>query len=293
MLHPWAPAFMTTAPPTDPGIPAANSSPASPRWEARRLRCGRLAPHSATTRQPSYRTRACPRPVFTTTPRTPRSYSHRTTASRCASVGGSTRMSAGPPIRKETWRDRGSPRRTPPGHSLSNSATSASRMGTPPPRGPLPQVRRQRLGDLPHVPRADGEHQVSRAHLVPEARDDVRKLGHELHLPPGRDSPDDEAGVHAGDGRLVGRVQVRDDDPVGRVEGPGKLAPHGPRPREAVRLEDGDDPPVGPAPAHPLQEGPDLGGVVGVVVRDEDPPDLAVHRKPPLHPPEVAEGRQG
>src|SRR5579875_207410 len=54
MLHPWAPAFMTTAPPTDPGIPAANSSPASPRWEARRLRCGRLAPHSATTRQPAH-----------------------------------------------------------------------------------------------------------------------------------------------------------------------------------------------------------------------------------------------
>src|SRR5437867_7908133 len=125
------PAFMTTAPASVPGMPAANSSPASLRWRACLRSRGIPTPPCPYKSPP-----ACPstRPNLvsrTTIPRMPPSRTKRlvppmtktgtfalracTMRSRSASSSsGSINASAGPPIRKDVYRRMGSWNRTIP-----------------------------------------------------------------------------------------------------------------------------------------------------------------------------------
>src|SRR3989454_5159192 len=130
MACPCAPAFITTAPPSDAGMPAANSSPDSPCRAAARARCGSPAPACAVTRSPSSVMRSSPFPIFRTIPRIPRSEittllpwpsttngtrsvnSQVTTARNSSRDRGTTSRSAGPPTRKDTCFRSGSPSRT-------------------------------------------------------------------------------------------------------------------------------------------------------------------------------------
>ena len=52
MSEPWPPAFMRTAPPTDPGTPTAHSNPVSPSATVRRASLGSGAPPPALTADP-------------------------------------------------------------------------------------------------------------------------------------------------------------------------------------------------------------------------------------------------
>ncbi len=113
-----APAFITTAPPTVPGMPPANSSPARPRRAHWAARPGREAPASTWTVASWKTTRPRGRAMRITRPRTPSSATSRlvpapmmvrgTPASAAAAKSrwrrstesGETRRSAGPPTRR-------------------------------------------------------------------------------------------------------------------------------------------------------------------------------------------------
>lgn len=116
---------MNTAPPVDPGSPAANSSPVSPSASALDTRRVTGAPAPALSPPPTRRSSDRPA-VDTASPRIPPSPtrrfappptrkkgmpSRRAATSRDEredSVDGWTQASAGPPIRKVVWSDMGS-----------------------------------------------------------------------------------------------------------------------------------------------------------------------------------------
>ena len=78
MSEPWPPAFMRTAPPTDPGTPTAHSRPMRPAATDRRARTGRLTAPPARTAPPSDTSmlaKASPRVI--TSPRKPESATRR------------------------------------------------------------------------------------------------------------------------------------------------------------------------------------------------------------------------
>ena len=49
MSEPWPPAFIRTAPPTEPGTPTAHSNPVSPAAAVRRASTGSATPPPAVT----------------------------------------------------------------------------------------------------------------------------------------------------------------------------------------------------------------------------------------------------
>ena len=77
MSDPWPPAFIRTAPPTEPGTPTAHSRPVSPAATVRRARVGRATAPPARTSVPSTRQRPKPGPRWTTTPANPASATSR------------------------------------------------------------------------------------------------------------------------------------------------------------------------------------------------------------------------
>jgi hypothetical protein len=78
MSDPWPPAFMATAPPTEPGTPTAHSNPVSPASTLRRATTGRPAAAPA-RRRPSgaMSIPASPGPRWTATPGNPASATRR------------------------------------------------------------------------------------------------------------------------------------------------------------------------------------------------------------------------
>ena len=72
MSAPWPPAFIRTAPPTEPGTPTAHSKPVSPAATVRRASTGRLvAPPARTTLAVTPRCRRSPHPAAARGPRRP------------------------------------------------------------------------------------------------------------------------------------------------------------------------------------------------------------------------------
>ncbi len=112
------PAFMTTAPPIVPGIPAPNSNPDNPARAAARATAGNDAPAPADTVAPSIATPSRTRRTRSTRPRTPASRTRRleplpsvrqgrpcsaaqaTATTRSSRFAGVARISAGPPMRQ-------------------------------------------------------------------------------------------------------------------------------------------------------------------------------------------------
>ena len=74
---PWPPAFMRTAPPTEPGTPTAHSRPVSPAAALRRASTGRLTAEPARTSVPSISIVAHQGPRLTAMPGKPRSATSR------------------------------------------------------------------------------------------------------------------------------------------------------------------------------------------------------------------------
>ena len=125
MSAPWPPAFMRTAPPTDPGTPTAHSSPLSPASTVRRASTGSPAPPPAdtSTGSPAGPSAApisiplSPGPRWTARPKKPASATKRLdplpttstgtavpararrTASRSSTEPASNHRAAGPPTR--------------------------------------------------------------------------------------------------------------------------------------------------------------------------------------------------
>ncbi len=142
MNPPKAAAFIVTAPPTVPGIPLANSRPERPLSAASLHTDGKSAP-APHRNIPSPKRLTCEIvfAIFITTPLIPSSLTKRLvpapmiwkgtcmsdrilmSANRSGISSGTTRTSAGPPMRNEVWRDIGSSAYTCP-RTLSFSCTA-------------------------------------------------------------------------------------------------------------------------------------------------------------------------
>ena len=77
MSEPWPPAFIRTAPPTEPGTPTAHSSPWRPAAAVRRASTGRLTDAPAVTVVPSTTSSSKPPSGATTRPSKPPSATSR------------------------------------------------------------------------------------------------------------------------------------------------------------------------------------------------------------------------
>src|SRR5262245_41111085 len=95
--------------------------------------------------------------------------------------------------------------------------------------------------------------------------------------------------MHAGDGALPRGVDVHHDEHIGLVEGGEELAAQVQRARVAVGLEYRDDAPV-ESRLGGGEGGADLGGMMPVVVDDEDAPRLAADLEAALDAREGGEG---
>ena len=104
MSDPWPPAFMRTAPPTEPGTPTAHSNPVSPASTVRRATTGSAAAPPARTRTrpsgpgASTVTVVKPSPSCRTSPSNPASATSRLdprpTTSTCGSLPASAAATA-------------------------------------------------------------------------------------------------------------------------------------------------------------------------------------------------------
>src|SRR5262245_51490566 len=309
---------MNNAPPTVPGIPSANSRPQSPRATAARARRPSWTAAPAHTAAPSSRTSqsicAKPRPSFTTTPdmppsptsmfepppsnvtRAPCSRAVRSTRASSSALSGTTSRSAGPPMRNEVWRARGSCARARRPSALRRLATST--VG----RSAFTSVEMQHLGAGPEkrqelvaravdVARPEGEHEVPRADDAEQRLGQALAGRHVAHVEVATplERLVESLGRDALDVRLARRVDVREQEDVRVVERFQKLAEQILRPAVAVRLE-GDHQAACEALAGGAQRGPDLLGVVPVVVDYQDIPLLALHLEAAV---DAAELRQG
>ena len=126
------PAFIATAPPMVAGMPTRHSSPPRFSAAASRMRADRLTPAPATASSPWNSARPRQPSSFSTTPRMPRSRTRRLLPPPTTSTGrpslsakasarrmsstscGTMKKSAGPPMRKDVWKLRGSLKRTSP-----------------------------------------------------------------------------------------------------------------------------------------------------------------------------------
>src|SRR4029453_9776462 len=293
------PAFIATAPPTVAGTPTRHSMPPRLSAAASRMRADRLTPAPATASSPWNSARPRQPSSLRTTPRTPRSPTSRLlpppmtssdscsrsandSASRMSSTScGTMKMSAGPPMRKEVWKLRGSLNRTSPRISPSMLLSPLGRCP-----GAVVEPREQFPAQLPHVAGPESEHEITRSGGFAQVVDDRRAIGaHVEHLamPVGRDAVGQIAGVDAGDRRLARRVDVHDDEDVGLVERGQEVAPQVLGPRVAMRLEHRDHAPVEPCLGGGESRA-DLGGMMTVVVDDEHASGLAPDLEPALHP---------
>src|SRR5215470_5451728 len=256
------PAFMATAPPTVAGTPTRHSMPPRLSAAASRIRADRLTPAPATASSPWNSARPRQPSSLRTTPRTPRSLTSRLlpppmtsrescsrsandSASRMSSTSwGTMKMSAGPPMRKEVWKLRGSLNRTSPRISPSMSLSPLGRRA-----GAFVEPLEQFSAQLAHVSGPEGEYEITRSGGFAQVVDDGRAVSaHVVHLPVpmGRDAGGQVAGVHADDRRLARRIDVHHDEYVRLVERGQEVIVQVLRPGVAVRLEDRDHATVEP-----------------------------------------------
>src|SRR5262249_32985256 len=291
------PAVIARAPPRVARVPARHSPPPSPRAAASRIIVERPAPQPIVTSSPWNSMRPRQPSSLMTMPRTPLSFTTtllpppRTTtgsfslsaymrALRTSSTSwGKTKMSAGPPQRREVWKASGSLNRTSPriSPSMALSFCAPIVLGSGGVGGGG-QPGTELVGHPPDVPGSQRDDQVAGPHDAEEELDELPPVADVPDLPGGSggDALGQGLGVDPGDGRLAGRVDIGEHQHVRVAEGGHEVRVQVKCPRVAVGLEGHDDPAV-ESPARRGQGCPDLGGMVTVVVHHQHPAPLPPH----------------
>ncbi len=298
---PQAPAFIASAPPIVPGMPAkksagpschlahclpsrAHGTPASARTRSSPTRSSEFrmpCTESTTPRMPPSRTsRLLPRPTQVTGTS---AGSARRKADRSSTSRGENQASAGPPTCQDVCRDIGSSRCTrsmnspgdrEPAHRRALALVTPSRAG---------QLVRHRAD----AARTHGQHDVA---VGDDARERRRQLAHvldEYRLEPAAPAhrAADRAPVGIRDRLLARRVDLGHEQRVGRRQRAAEVVDQVACARVAVRLEREHQPPARPGLAHGVHRRLDLGRVMAVVVDQRHATgarrDFAHHLEPP------------
>jgi hypothetical protein len=153
-------------------------------------------------------------------------------------------------------------------------------------------VLEQALADPVRPPAAHHEHDIARPHLAREPRRgrlDAAGCGARDPRRPRRDRRREPCRRRDRRVRVAARPDVRDGGRVGGREHVRERVEQGRRPVVGQRLVDCPDPPTGLALADGGEGLPDRGGMVSVVVVDDDPGGLALALQPS---PDTSEARQ-
>ena len=322
MSEPWPPAFIRTAPPTEPGTPTAHSNPVSAGGGRapgehgqghaaagrRRRRAGRRPPTSiagAGRRRDdgdAGEARVGDEQVGAAADDehgSPDARRAAATATRSASVRARTNSAAGAAdaVRRQ--------------RAERLVAASPARRGTARPR--RARRRRRRAHRRPPAPRSPGEHllgqrgdvaaphrdaHVARADLAGQERHDVVAARAATRTRArgwaSTHGVDDQLAGDARDRRRARRVDLGDHDDVGADEGVAVLLPHLGDAVEAVGLEGDDDPPPPVAAvAGGGDDGGDLGRQVAVVVDERGAAVDAADVEAPGDAAEAGQRRRG
>src|SRR5687768_8895905 len=185
-----------------------------------------------------------------------------------------TKMSAGPPMRSDVWKLRGSLKRTSPRISPSISPSN-SRVGL--------ESAQDLRAELAHIaPGAQRQHQVARPRDLAEVIDDAIPVAAEIRdvaVAMRADAAREVLGSDAGDGWLSRTVDVHEKQHVRLVEGGQELLAQMHGACVPVRLEHGDDPAIEPGLGGGKGRA-DLGGVMAVVVHHGDTPRATENLEP-------------
>src|SRR5512143_2354572 len=137
---------------------------------------------------------------------------------------------------------------------------------------------------FPYVAGAQGDHKVAPPERAQKVIHYLLPLGDEgdVLVPKLFDTFIERLAGYAGDGLFPRGIDVHDDELVRLVEGGKEFFEQVLGPRIPVRLEHHDHPPLEPSRGG-RERGPDLRGVMAVIVDDDDSAGLSFDLKPSLH----------
>ena len=300
MSEPCPPAFIRTAPPTEPGTPTAHSNPVSPAAAVRRASTGSATAAAGDDAPRRRRRRHVERDLGRRGERhgdARRSPRRRPAGSSRARPRAPAARSPHAPRRRERGRRRSRRRRTapaaPPTRYVVSGASGTSALGAVAPSDRQPRRRRRRAVDRwPRSSAITGSLGATASTSSGSVAMSPQPI--EMHTSPARELAGEEldqvvaaraATRHAcvgwasstalttslpvtpGIGVRARRVDLGEHHDVGVDERVGVVGPHHGHAVEAVGLEHGDDPlPAVAAVAGRGEHGGDLGRQVGVVV---------------------------
>ena len=144
------------------------------------------------------------------------------------------------------------------------------------------------LADLPDISRAHGDDNVPCLTVGKEVLDDLVAIGKIMNIfvPVSGDLGGQSLGADAGDRLFAGGIDIEDDELIRFIKSGRKIVEEGGGAAVAMRLKDGNDPPL-PALAGGIERCLDLRRVVPVVIDDHDAANFVLDLKAALHPAKI------